>query len=127
MSIMTKLKKLSAGAIILGLGAIAFLTNPGQQRYRQYADAILKTELQDRVCQEVSEDLAQWLESQCYVLVSTASPYLAEIVTQQTTRHNFLLFSIYQADLPLPSPLPTYHLETIGILGNFYTYQAKEL
>jgi hypothetical protein len=123
---MTKLK-LSVGAIMLGLGAIAFLTNPGQQKYRQYADNILRTELQDRVCTQVSEDLAQWLESQCYILVSAASPYLAEVVIQQTTRHNFLLFSIYQADLPLPSPLPTYHLETLGILGNFYTYRAKKL
>ena len=123
---MTKLK-LSAVAVILGLGAIAFLTNPGQQRYRQYADAILKTELPDRVCTKVSEDLTQWLESQCYILVSTATPYLAEVVTQQTTRYNFLLFSIYQADLPLPSPLPAYHIETLGILGNFYTYQAKKL
>ena len=123
---MTKLK-LSVGAISLGLGAIAFLTNPGQQKYRQYADNILRTELQDRVCTQVSEDLVQWLESQCYILVSAASPYLAEVVIQQTTRHNFLLFSIYQADLPLPSPLPTYHLETLGILGNFYTYRAKKL
>ena len=123
---MTKLK-LSVGAISLGLGAIAFLTNPGQQKYRQYADTILRTELQDRVCTQVSEDLVQWLESQCYILVSAASPYLAEVVIQQTTRHNFLLFSIYQADLPLPSPLPTYHLETLGILGNFYTYRAKKL
>lgn len=119
--------KLNAIAIILGLGAIAFVTNPGQHKYRQYADAILKTELQDRVCTKVSEDLTRWLEGQCYVLVSTAIPYLAEVITQQTTRHNFLLFSIYQADLPLPSPLPTYHIQTLGILGNFYTYQAKKL
>ena len=126
MSIMTKLK-FSAGTIIIGLGAIASFTNPGQQRYRQYADTILRSELEDKVCTQVSQDLAQWLEGQCYILVTTASPYLAEIVTQQTTRHNFVLFSIYQADLPLPSPLPTYHLETLGILGNFYTYQAKKL
>ena len=122
---MTKFK-LSVGAIILGFGAIAFLTNPGQQRYRQYVDAILETELKDRVCNQ-SEDLAEWLETQCYILVSTASPYLMEVVNQQTTRHNFLLFSIYQAELPLPSPLPTYHIETIGLFGNFYTYQAKKL
>ena len=127
MSIMTKLKTLSTGAIIIGLGAIAFLTNPGQQKYHQYADTILKTELRDRLCTQVSEDLAQWLENQCYILVSTATPYLVEIVNQQTIRHNFLLFSIYQADLPLPSPLPTYHLKTIGVLGSFYTYQAKKL
>lgn len=124
---MTKLKNLSAGIIVLGFGAIAFITNPGQQRYRQYVDAILTTELKDRVCTQVSEDLAEWLENQCYILVSTATPYLAEVVNQQTTRHNFLLFSIYQADLPLPSPLPTYNLETIGVFGNFYTYRAQKL
>ena len=79
------------------------------------------------VCTQAAEDLGSWLEGQCHILITTASPYLTEVISQQTKRQNFLLFSIYQADLSLPSPLAEYHLSTMGILGNFYIYQAKKL
>ncbi len=121
-------KNLSIGGIIIiGISAIAFLTNPGEKRYQKYANSTLKNQLNDQVCTQVGEDLGVWLEGQCHILVNSASPYLAQIVQQQTKRQNFLLFSIYQADLPLPPPLPNYHLGTIGVLGNFYTYQAEKL
>ena len=125
---MASLKNKSIGGIILiGLGAIAFLTNPQKPSYQKYAGATLKEQLKEKVCTQVAEELGAWLERQCYTIVDTSSPYLAEVVDRQTTRQNFLLFSIYQANISLPSPLPDYHIETLGILGNFYTYQAKEL
>ena len=125
---MTRLRILgTSGLITLGLGAIACLTNPGQQGYQKYADVTLKTKLKDQVCQQVTEEVGPWLEGQCHILINTASPYLAQIVNQQTQRQNFFLLSIYQADIPLPAPLPSYHLETLGVLGNYYTYQAKKL
>ena len=125
---MTGLKNTStAGIVLIGLGAIAFLTNPQKSSYQRYAHATLKEQLKEKVCSQVTEELGVWLERQCHTIVDTSSPYLAEIVSQQTTRQNFLLFSIYQADIPLPNPLPDYHVETLGILGNFYTYQAKKL
>ncbi len=115
------------GILLIGLGAIAFITNPQEQGYQRYANLALKTQLKDKVCTQVAEELGLWLEDRCYLLVDTTSPYLSEIVAQQTKRHNFLLFSIYEADLPLPSPLPDYRVETVGILGNFYTYKATQL
>jgi hypothetical protein len=115
------------GTIALGIGAIAWFTNPGEQKYQQYADATIKTELKDKVCVQVAEDMGVWLEGQCHLLINAASPYLVDIVNQQTERRNFLLFSIYQADLPLPTPLPDYQLETIGILGNFFIYRTEKL
>ena len=114
------------GIIAISIGAIAFLTNPGEPQYLQYADATLKTKVKDKVCAQVSQDLGVWLEGQCHLLINTASPYIAEIIVQQTRRDNFLLFSIYQTDLPLPSPLSSYHLKTIGVFGNFYIYQAQK-
>lgn len=125
---MTKFKNTSiTGIMLIGLGAIAFLTNPHEQSYQKYATVALKSQLQEKVCTQVSEELGAWLEGQCQMMVNTASPYLAQVISQQSSRKNFLLFSIYQADLPFPPPLSTYHLETIGILGNFYTYQAQKL
>ena len=123
--------KIGKGSIfgigILGLGAIALITNPGEAGYQKYAEATLKNHFKDKVCDEVSKDLGAWLEGQCQILVDIASPNLSQVVNQQTERQNFFIFSIYQADFPLPSPLPKYHVETIGILGNFYTYQAKKI
>lgn len=125
---MTRLRNTSiAGIIVIGLGAIAFFTNPQEPGYQKYANKTLKSQLKEKVCTQVAEELGAWLEKQCHTIVDTSSPYLAEVVNQQTTRKNFLLFSIYQADIPLPTPLPDYHIETIGILGNFYTYQAEKL
>lgn len=122
------LKSIGVTGIVLGgIGAIALLTNPGEAGYRQYADVKVETEFKDRICRQVGADLEVWLEGQCHILVSTASPFLAEAIAQQTERQNFYLFSIYQADLALPSPLPTYHVSTIGIFGNYYTYQASKL
>ena len=115
------------GTILIGIGAIAWLTNPGVEKYRRYADTTIKTELKDKVCLQVAEDMGVWLEGQCHLLINAASPYLAEIVNQQTERQNFLLFSVYQADLPLPTPLPDYQLKTLGIMGNFFIYQAEQL
>jgi len=122
------LKKIGiAGIIAGGIGAIALVSNPGEAGYRQYAEHKLKTEIKDKICAQVAEDVGVWLEGQCHILIGTASPYLAEAISQQTERQNFYLFSIYQADLSLPTPLPKYHVATVGVFGNYYTYQAKKL
>jgi len=121
-------KKFGVGGIILlSIGAIALFTNPGEDKYKKYANATIQTKLKDEVCNQGGKDLGEWLEGQCHILITTASPYLSEVINQQTKRQNFLLFSIYQADLSLPSPLSQYRLSTMGIFGNFYIYQATKL
>ncbi|MEM6610701.1 MAG: DUF4359 domain-containing protein [Cyanobacteria bacterium P01_C01_bin.72] len=124
---MTINKQGVAGIIAGGIGAIALATNPGEAGYRQYVDAKIKTELKDQICAQVAADLGVWLESQCHILLGTASPYLAEAIAMQTERENFYLFSLYQGDLSLPNPLPKYQVATVGIFGNYYTYKAKKI
>ena len=114
------------GTIVIGLAGIMTLTNPGKKGYQQYADEALETHFKEEVCAEISSQMGQWLRSQCYNLVDTAHPHLAQIIDRHTTRANFILFSIYQTELPIPA-MPDYQLETIGMLGTFYTYQADEL
>lgn len=115
-----------AGTIAIGLGAGMFLTNPEPNNYEKYADQSLDFQLKEKLCSQVSQDIGQWVQNQCHTLVDMAHPQLAKMVAQNTTRQNFILFSIYQTNLPLPSPLPNYHAETLGILGNFYTYQVSD-
>ena len=125
---MAKIRKVGIiGIGMLGLGAIALITNPGERGYQNYVEETLKSSFKDKVCTEVAKEMGTWLAGPCPTLVDIASPNLSQVVSQQTERQNFFLFSIYQVDFPLPSPLPKYHVETIGVLGNFYTYQAKKL
>ena len=115
------------GAIATSVGTVMFLTNPGQQGYQEYANQTIGIHLKEKVCAQASQKLGEWVQAQCHILVDTARPRVAQFVSQQTQRQNYILFSIYQTDLPIPAPYPDYHLETLGILGQFYTYQADEL
>ncbi|MGV2831159.1 DUF4359 domain-containing protein [Myxosarcina sp. GI1(2024)] len=115
-----------AGIVSIGLGAIAFLTNPQQQDYREYAAHTLNAHLKE-FCQQPNNVAGEWLQNHCYTLVDTARPYLAATIDTHTLRHNFFLFSIYQTNLPIPAPITSYQVETIGIFNNFYVYKAEEL
>lgn len=114
------------GIMSIGLGALAFLTNPQQQDYREYAAHTLNIHLKE-FCRKSNNLPGQWLQNHCYVLVDTARPYLAATIDTHTLRHNFLLFSIYQTNLPVPTSLADYQIETIGIFNNFYIYKTEEL
>lgn len=107
------------------------IANPGKEDYEQYATDELAIYAKDNVCPKVSEELGQELggvlQSYCKSLIDSARPQIRLLISQQTTQHNYLLFSIYETELALPSPIPSYHFETIGILQNFYTYQAEEI
>lgn len=107
------------GLILSGL--ILVITNPGQGNYEQYASEKLNSYLKEDVCPEI----AQQLRNPCRILVDFARPKLDLAIAAQTQRQNFLLFSIYQTELSIPSALPDYHFETLGIFDRFYTYCAE--
>ncbi|MBE9166199.1 DUF4359 domain-containing protein [Pleurocapsales cyanobacterium LEGE 06147] len=115
------------GIILAGLGVGMALTNPGQKAYEQYASETLNDYLKENVCTRVPSELSQFLESQCYFLVDTARPQLSQIIARNTKRQNFIVFSLYQTDLFIPSALPNYQVKTVGVFQNFYTYEAEGL
>ena len=101
--------------------SILVITNPGQRSYEQYASEKLNIHLKQNVCPEMTKKL----RNPCLILVDFARPQLNSVIAHQTQRKNFLLFSIYQTDLSIPSALPDYHFETLGIFDKFYTYCAE--
>lgn len=132
-------------ASVLGIGviggAIALLvTNPKQDAYEDYAVTQLQTQLDNELCQ----DAPAFLESVCQSLVSNNDGFLKATVSSSTVRHNYYVLSIYETDLDpmaaveqvLPSGLslsignaegvPSYHAKTVGVLGQFITYEAKQ-
>lgn len=118
---------ISVGGITsIVLGAIAFLTNPQQHDYREYAVQTLNIHLKE-FCRQSDNLPGEWLQNHCYVLVDTARPYLGATIDTHTLRHDFLVFSFYRTNLPVPTSLADYQIETIGIFNNFYTYKIEEL
>lgn len=136
-------------ASVLGIGlvggAIALLvTNPKQAAYEDYAVTQLKSQLDKELCKE-SPAL---LESGCTTLVNTSDGLLKATVSASTTRRNYYVLSIYESDLDPTAAinqipfdqvipglslsignaegLPSYHAKTVGILGQFITYEAKQ-
>ena len=132
-------------ASVLGIGAIGgaialLVTNPKQEAYEDYAVTQLQAQLDKDLCQ----DAPAFLENACSSLVSNNDGFLKATVSASTTRRNYYVLSIYETDLNpmdaidqvLPKGLslsignaegiPAYHAETVGILGQFITYEAKQ-
>ena len=91
-------------------------------QYETYASNRLTTYLKNDLCVQ----LADKLQSPCYLLVDTASPQIKMTVSQSTKQQNFLLFSIYQTELSIPSITSVYQFATVGIFERFYTYQTEK-
>lgn len=120
--------------ILVGLGAVMAITNPAPNGYTQYAARRLTQELQEKECVKIDDGLRDL----CKLLDSNEGQSLVKrLVTNNTERQNYGLFSIYKTDLStrklLPSfltnlisvPNVSYTTETIGLLGNFQTYKAE--
>jgi uncharacterized protein YceK len=117
----------TSGIVLVGLGVTMGLTNPKPKAYENYASQSLDLYLKDNLCPQFTGGLNKILQSQCHSLVDTARPHLTQIIAQKTTRQNFLLFSIYETNLSIPSALPDYHVKTLGVFEQFYTYEAEQL
>ncbi len=122
-----KLIIVCGGIILGGLGGFMVITNPGQRDYEQYATETLSSYLKEEVCIQAPRGLGGFLQSYCKTLVDTGQPQIKTLISTTTKRQNYLLFSIYETELSLPSPVPSYQFETIGAFQQFYTYTAEEL
>ena len=132
-------------ASLLGLGVIGgaialLLTNPNSQDYEAYA----VTQLQERLDQELCEDVPAFLGDACGSVIASNDVVLEAVVESSTTRRNFYVFSLYETDLDpvevlgqvLPNNLalsigssegiPAYRVETVGLFGRFFTYGTEE-
>jgi hypothetical protein len=115
-------------AALVAIGGLAWL-NPDQQAFETYAEEQLSLYLEDNLCRELAPQLEQWLNVSCRDLLAQNQALLDTVVRDRTQRYNFILFSVYRSTLALPSfgLLPTYQIDTLGILGQFYVVQAKQL
>lgn len=112
------------GVVVVGLGVAMAIANPSPEAYQEYA-AKQVTESLNNTCEKVPVPVAK---NQCLSLVESAQPKIGEIISQNTERQNFILFSIYKTEFALPFVpfLPSYQFETVGALQNFYIYKLNK-
>ena len=128
---------ISAGAIAAAAVALA-ITNPDQAAYERYAAARLSEQIETSLCPQVPV----FFEGVCASVLEGQNAWLKEIVAEQTARRNYVVFSIYETELAAESALqqvlpdnlsldvdglPTYHVESVGLFNQFFTYQFKQL
>ena len=115
------------GLLLAGSGVLMAIGNPGQIDYEDYATDSLSLYLKQDVCPQAPVEFGGFIQSYCKTLVDSGQPQIQQIIAHTTTQQNYFLFSIYETTLALPDPLPTYEFQTIGVMQQFYTYQAAEL
>ncbi len=113
------------------LGALMASTNPSPDEFEAYALEQMKTKLCTQVPAGFGKECPRFLEEN--------KVSVKEIIRENTQRRDYYFFSHYKTSLSLRSvlpqdampllslmPIPTgYDLETVGIFGNFYIYQAQ--
>ncbi len=114
------------GALLAGGGVLMVCNNPGPKEYELYATESLSTYLKEEVCTQASSNLGPLVASYCKTLVDTGRPQIKHVIAETTVRQNFLVFSVYETTLSLSAPLPSYQFQTLGVMKEFYTYQAEE-
>jgi hypothetical protein len=117
----------TVGLVMLGGAGFMMLTNPDETAFGEFALQQVKTE----GCQEVP----QIIRKQCPQFVQDNQAQVKKLILQSTDRQNFGLFSIYHTNLstrsivpnlPIFLDLPAFQLETVGMFGKFYIYQAEQ-
>lgn len=113
------------------LGALMVSTNPSPDEFEAYALEQMKSQL----CKQVPAGFGK----ECPGFLEQNKVSVKKMIRENTQRRDYYFFSRYQTSLSLRSvlpqdvmpflslmPIPTgYDLETIGIFGNFYIYQAQ--
>ncbi len=122
------------GACLIGAGVALAITNPSQADYNDFAVANLSVYLKTEVCTLKLPIVGTALRQECEKLVDTNQSQLKVIIAANTTRKDYLFFSLYRTELSprqilpfLPEDLlPSYEAEAIGIFNTFQLYRARE-
>ncbi|KAM3096826.1 DUF4359 domain-containing protein [Phormidesmis sp. 146-12] len=124
-----KMSRLIAGVLgvaVLGAGVALAMTNPKQEAFEEFA--------LERIREDACKELPLGLDKQCPKFVDDNRAELKKIITQNTERRDFGIFSYYETNLSVRSlvpqlsilPLPAYRFETVGLFGKFYLYEATK-
>lgn len=110
--------KISQFGIIVLL-IVLTVTNPGANKYELYASRQLISYFKNELCSQATE--TKEIQSTCRIFIDTIRPQIKIILTKNTRKQNFLLFSLYYTDFSLSPVVPEYNFTTLGIVDRFFT------
>ncbi|MBW4581459.1 MAG: DUF4359 domain-containing protein [Tildeniella nuda ZEHNDER 1965/U140] len=123
------MKTLRIGAIVGGcllaaLGGALAVTNPGQEAYNEFATQAAIDYLNVEACAKAPTVFG--LQTLCQSELKSNQSKIKTIIADGTQRQNFVVFSLYTTDLSLNPDLPSYHVESVGVLGRFIIYKTQK-
>jgi hypothetical protein len=105
----------------IAIGLIA--TNPNRAAYETYAIEQI-ADLAKAQCNQTPSEFGTLLQGSCRNAIELLKPQLRSPIAANTQRQNWYFISFYRSDVSIPEANANIHLETIGILNNFYTYKS---
>ncbi|BAQ62705.1 hypothetical protein GM3708_3111 [Geminocystis sp. NIES-3708] len=94
----------------------AVVTNPDQKKFETFIAEKGSKAIKEDICQSNSQStgiLENFASKACNLIGDTSMELVARFVAENTTRHNYLLFSIYELDANI------HHSKTLGLFNNF--------
>lgn len=123
------IRRCAIGGIVLGSSVTALaLTNPSQSEYENYATQRLSSYLNRTICADLPAGLGSLLEQKCRAALQANQHNLRTVIQDNTQARNYLLFSIYSTRFIVPEleMLPSFQVETVGVLSQFFTYKITQ-
>lgn len=104
--------------ILIGIAVVAVgmaISNPSKDRYIEYATDHFSETGKTSIC--AGDNIPIAAQQSCKFLISQGKGVIKGLVTNSTKQQNFVLFSIYETDLPNKK------VTTIAALGNFFMFK----
>jgi hypothetical protein len=105
-----KLQVILIGAVVVA-GVMAF-TNPSKERYIEYATEQFSESGKTSIC--AGDNMPIAAQQSCKFVISQGKGVIKSLVTNSTKQQNYVLFSLYETDMPNKK------VTTIAAVGNFY-------
>jgi|GEM_PF-561222 len=115
---------IAGGCVLVGVGGLLAATNPGQAAYNEFATQAAIAYLKVEACAKAPT--AFGLQKLCQSELESNQAKIKQIITDSTQRQNFVFFSRYTTNLSISPDLPSYHVESIGALGQFVIYKTQK-
>ena len=103
-------------AILIGAAVVAgvmAITNPSKDRYIEHATEQFSETGKTSIC--AGDNIPIAAQQSCKFVISQGKGVIKALVENSTKQQNFVLFSVYETDMPNKK------VTTIAAFGNFYT------
>jgi hypothetical protein len=102
-------------AVLIGVVVVAgvmAVTNPSKDRYIEYATEQFSETGKTSIC--AGDNIPIAAQQSCKFVISQGKGVIKSLVENSTKQQNYLLFSLYETDIPNKK------VTTIAAFGNFY-------